>query len=40
MQNTEYKFSLLNTNAKLALNKLRLTEYKNPHIERKIVVTY
>ena len=34
-----YKFSLLNINAKHWI-KLWLAEYKNPHIERKIVVTY
>ena len=39
MQNIKYKFSLLNTNAKHWI-KLWLSESKNPHIERKIVVTY
>ena len=36
---TEYNFGLLNTKAKHWI-KLWLTDYKNPRIEHKIVVTY
>ena len=39
VRSTEYNFGLLNTKAKHWI-KLWLTDYKNPHIEHKIVVTY